>query len=220
MSRSATDLAKYFIKNNYDYPRNTFDGNMKLQKMLYFSQLIHMARKGERLFSDNMYAFKNGTVIDNVRQVYQHNNDFLVIEALNFNTDFDEVELESIKLAEKVFGHLDAATLSDLNHQQYSWQVSYENSKDTYSSYHHKERSIIDEEVIRKYDLNKISDILAVISEEDSSEEYEIVNGIKFYYDPESISIDENLLETLQSFHGDEEAYSICFDEDNGYMIY
>ena len=30
------DYAKWFLENNLDTPRNTFKGNMKLQKLLFF----------------------------------------------------------------------------------------------------------------------------------------------------------------------------------------
>ena len=59
----AIDAAKWFVNQNCDMPRNTFDGNMKLQKMLFFAQLIHLARTGELLFEDPILAFKQGSVV-------------------------------------------------------------------------------------------------------------------------------------------------------------
>ena len=41
--RKAIDFAKYFIKEELDNPRNSFDGNMKLQKLLVYSNLINLA---------------------------------------------------------------------------------------------------------------------------------------------------------------------------------
>ncbi|KIL72565.1 Panacea domain-containing protein [Bacillus badius] len=221
MSRSASDFAKYFIKNKYDYPRNTFDGNMKLQKMLYFSQLIHLTLQDEKLFEDDMYAFKNGTVIENIRQQYQFNHEATVQGALQYEPEFTEEEKRSLEIAEKIFGHLDAKTLSDLNHQQHSWITSYENSKDEISDFHHKELSIIDEDVIKSYDLATIQEVInAYFTDDDDDESFEIVNGVTFYYDPETVQIDSEVLDILESFKGEESVYSLCYDENNGYIIF
>ena len=39
----ALDYAKYFIKGGFDSNPNTYDGNMKLNKLLVFADLISMA---------------------------------------------------------------------------------------------------------------------------------------------------------------------------------
>ncbi|WP_046176200.1 Panacea domain-containing protein [Domibacillus indicus] len=220
MAKEAKNFANYFIKKEYDYPRNTFDGNMKLQKMLYFSQLIHLALQDKKLFADSMYAFKNGTVIESVRQQYQHNHYETVQEALSDEPELTEEEKRSLEIAERIFGGLDAQTLSDLNHQQYSWIESYENSKES-NGYHNKERAFIEEELIRTHDLDKIKEVIDLATaEEDDDEKYEIVNGTTFYYDPNTITMNTDLLETLENFRGEDSVYSICYDEKHGHIIF
>ena len=54
------DYAKYFIKNGADTMPNTYDGNMKLQKLLVLADLANIAEYGEPLFSEQVLAFKNG----------------------------------------------------------------------------------------------------------------------------------------------------------------
>ncbi|GMG71834.1 hypothetical protein ShirakiTB12_03020 [Priestia megaterium] len=225
MSKSAFDFAKHFINQEYDHPRNTFDGNMKLQKMLYFSQLIHLATKGEKLFEDNMYAFKNGTVVESVRQRYYHDTTRFIEEASQSEMNFSEREMESVLLAEQIFGELDAGTLSDLNHQQQSWISCFERSKDPFhDNFYHKEASIIDVEDIKALDLDSIREVIDAFyestEESDDAEVFEIVNGKKFYYNPSEIHINEPILEVLQNFEGEESVYSIYKDESNSYVIF
>ena len=45
--RDVFDFAKFFIKNGADSMPNTYDGNMKLQKLLVFADLINIAEYGE-----------------------------------------------------------------------------------------------------------------------------------------------------------------------------
>ena len=54
------DYAKWFLENDLDTPRNTFKGNMKLQKLLFFAQLISLAKNNKLLFDEEFCAFENG----------------------------------------------------------------------------------------------------------------------------------------------------------------
>ena len=68
--RDVYDFAKFFIKNGADSSPNTYDGNMKLQKLLVFADLANIAEYGEPLFGDQVLAFKNGCVVEKVRLRY------------------------------------------------------------------------------------------------------------------------------------------------------
>ena len=53
------DVAKWFIKENLDNPRNSEEGNTKLQKLLFFSQLIYMCKNnGNTMYEEKFNAFK------------------------------------------------------------------------------------------------------------------------------------------------------------------
>lgn len=54
------DYTKWFLENNLDTPRNTFKGNMKLQKLLFFAQLISLTKNNKLLFDEQFCAFENG----------------------------------------------------------------------------------------------------------------------------------------------------------------
>ena len=66
-------IAKWFINQNLDNPSNSRDGNMKLQKLLFFSQLIYMCQnKGKTMYNDEFNAFEHGMVLESVRLEYQN----------------------------------------------------------------------------------------------------------------------------------------------------
>ena len=67
--RDVFDFANFFIKNGADSMPNTYDGNMKLQKLLVFADLINIAEYGEPLFNEQVLAFENGCVVEKMREI-------------------------------------------------------------------------------------------------------------------------------------------------------
>ena len=68
--RDVYDVAKYFIKNDADSFPNTYEGNMKLQSLLVFANMIYVAEYGELLF-DDVLALKDDCVVKKVRLRYE-----------------------------------------------------------------------------------------------------------------------------------------------------
>lgn len=61
--RDVFDFAKFFIKNGADSMPNTYDGNMKLQKLLVLADLVNFAEYGELQFDEQVPALKNGCIV-------------------------------------------------------------------------------------------------------------------------------------------------------------
>lgn len=212
---TALEVAVWFIGNNCDNPRNTYDGNMKLQKLIYFSQLIHLARTGDVLFKDPIYAFINGSVVEEIRLYYKNNLTDLIKEA-GKGFSFSEQELETLQITETIFCKLTARELSELNHQHKAWQLAYKNS--LVNNVPQKRLSIMQIEDIQKHDLKRIKDMLDTF-ELNNYSHYEIINGIRFYYDPDELVISEQLLVELETFKGTDNSYYIYEDEEVGLVI-
>ncbi|MEK8128981.1 type II toxin-antitoxin system antitoxin SocA domain-containing protein [Paenibacillus filicis] len=215
---SATDAAKWFLQNNLDVPRNTFDGNMKLQKMLYFSQLIHLAKNGEPLFGENILAFKNGSVVEEVRQAYQYQHYELLAAARQQSVDYTPEQLETFRIAENIYGQLSAKKLSEINHMHQSWISAFENSQE--GRFYNKEKSIMPLEGLLVNEVPMTKEMLNTYSNYTFSDKYEVVNGIKFYYNPEEIALTADVMALLESFNGPDSAYSVYRDETAGIVIY
>lgn len=160
------DYAKWFLENNLDTPRNTFKGNMKLQKLLLFAQLISLAKNKKLLFEDEFCAFENGMVMENVRLAYKNN----LSRLLDYDRkDFSEEDLEVLKLTKNIYGSEDADTLSNMSHQFQYWK-KYLNLSNNKFDYKNKKKSVVPNKELEK-ELDNIRDVL---------DAYEIMNSNDF----------------------------------------
>lgn len=216
---SAFDVARWFIRNNLDQPRNTFDGNMKLQKLLYFSQLVHFAKYDEPLFNEPIYAFENGAVVEEIRQIYKHNNLDFVQSAYSEKINLSDEHLHTLKIVQDVFGHLTATELSHLNHKHPGWKKAFENSR--VGGRYYKELGVIPQEELKREALNVLNVIEAYEMVKRTLPAHKVINGKTFYYNPDEINIyDEEVFSILESFDGPEDSYTVYFDEKAGLVIY
>lgn len=160
------DVAKWFIENDLDNPRNTIKGNMKLQKLLFFSQLISLAKNNKLLFDDNFCAFENGMVMEKVRLKYKNNlNDFLNYQ----RNDFSDEELQILELTKNIYGNESADTLSNMTHEFDYWKKYLNNSNNIFN-YKNKNKSIVPNKELEK-ELDGIKDVLYA---------YELINSDEY----------------------------------------
>ncbi len=159
------DYAKWFLENNLDTPRNTFKGNMKLQKLLFFAQLISLAKNDKLLFEDKFCAFENGMVMENVRLLYKNDLDKL----LNYRRkDFSAEDLEVLELTKNIYGGEEADVLSNMTHQFEYWKKYLTLSIS--NNYKNKKKAEIPNEEL-KTELDNIKDVL---------DAYEIMNSQEY----------------------------------------
>ncbi len=160
------DYVKWFLENNLDTPRNTFKGNMKLQKLLFFAQLISLAKNNRLLFKEEFCAFENGMVMENVRLEYKNN----LKELLNYKRkDFSKEDLEVLELTKNIYGGETADTLSNMTHQFEYWK-KYLSLSNNGTDYKDKKKAIVPNKEL-KNELDNIKDVL---------DAYEIMNSKEF----------------------------------------
>lgn len=150
-------VAEWFIQKKLDNPSNTGKGNMKLQKLLFFSQLIYMCKNnGETMYDEMFSAFDNGMVLEPVRQEYLRNYKKLKQDASNVIVLPTKVE-ETLKITEDIFGKCSADELSELSHQFDAWS-KYLNLSIEENNFHNKEKAIVPYEELEKelYRMNKV----------------------------------------------------------------
>lgn len=203
------DIAKYFIQKHPDIQISCFDSNMKLQKLLLFAYLVNLSLNNTDLFKDNIYAFEYGCVIGDVRLKFENNFNTFIKESKNFKPNFNNKTQKVLDITDNIFGNLSAKELSELNHNFEFWKTIYEQSEKKF------EKSLIPKELIQKEKYKTTNVIESYLNKEDNLKT-EIINGIKFYYDPNEITIDDNLLSDLynMSLSADENAYTITKMED------
>lgn len=83
----AIDVAKYYLSkdpkrelfNNNIIVKNdikSYEGNVRINKYLFLTQVVYLARYGKKLFDDDFVAYTNGPVIKEIV------NDFQIITQL------------------------------------------------------------------------------------------------------------------------------------------
>lgn len=97
----ALEVSKVFLLLEHKYlkdNRNTriMLSNLKLQKMLFFSQALHMKLNGERLFDDEMEAWQFGPVVREVYKKYGVNGSLPISTFKDYNNRFIEELPEDI----------------------------------------------------------------------------------------------------------------------------
>lgn len=151
------DVAKWFMKKGLDNPSNTRKGNMKLQKLLFFAQLIFMCKNnGNTMYDERFSAFENGMVLEPVRQEYRNNYYVLEREAGQEIIMPQEVE-ETLNITTDIFGQCSADELSELSHQFETWSKYLKESIGN-ENYHNKDKAIVPYEELEKelYKMNKV----------------------------------------------------------------
>lgn len=122
------DVARWFMKQNIEGINNSKEGNMKLQKLLFFAQMMYMCRnKGNTMFEEEFNAFKNGMVLQNVLWKYQ--DDFEELEEESKETIEIPNDIEEILIATKeIFGSCTPEELSNMTHELKAWDKYYHKS--------------------------------------------------------------------------------------------
>ncbi|WNY29299.1 hypothetical protein MmiEs2_15250 [Methanimicrococcus stummii] len=123
MMKSALEIGQYFIEKS-DLS-NSWEGNTKLQKLLFFSWLIHYYKFQKSLFNDDFFAFENGPVVENVRKSYKVNYFDLKNKLL---PEYSKEEYDTLTLTNEIFGDSDCDELIELSHRSPIWEKYFKNS--------------------------------------------------------------------------------------------
>lgn len=214
--RDVYDFAKFFIKNGADSMPNTYDGNMKLQKLLVLADLASIAEFGEPLFEDQVLAFKNGCVVEKIRLRYK--NDYIGFKRDSdvYQPDFSEKEYGILKLITDIFGNATARELSEINHTFNFWKVAFQNGTDE-TGYHNKNLSVVNM-MTQTEDINRMREIISAYKEAASDvTASEMINGVTFYYD--GLVLTDEMIEQLENFSlsAGDDTYSVYLD--NGRLV-
>ncbi len=214
--RDVYEFAKFFIKNGADSRPNTYDGNMKLQKLLVLADLVNIAEYGEPLFDDQVLAFKNGCVVEKVRLRYKNDYAAFRRDSELYQPDFSEREYEVLKLVMEIFGDASPKELSDINHTFKFWKLAFENGTSS-TGYHNKDMSVVDM-MSQQSDVGKMREIISAYRETANDiTASETINGVTFYFD--GFALTDDMIDRLESFSlsADEDTYSVYLD--NGRLV-
>ncbi|WNY23535.1 hypothetical protein MmiHf6_08440 [Methanimicrococcus hongohii] len=162
-SKPASQIAKWFVQN-FDLT-NDFCDQVKLQKLLFFSWLIHKSKFDESLFDDMFYAFENGPVVKTIYPYLCYDSLFSSFkdEPLD-ETKFSENEKETLNTAYEIFHKMDWEELVEISHESPAWIKFYNDSlifeDGVFKGYHSEKAQIPKEEL--KTELQMIENVLYV----------------------------------------------------------
>ena len=108
-------VAKYFNKL-YVMKHGSNMDELKMHKMMYFSQRESLMISGNPLFNDDFQAWRLGPVLLDVRKEYMTGEPF--------SGDYGDLDESERELVESVFNRYDSYSswsLSTLSHSEYSW---------------------------------------------------------------------------------------------------
>lgn len=108
----ASYIAKRYLK---DFGERI--GEMKLHKLLYFTQRESLIRKGEPMFDEQFLAWRYGPVMVQIRSAYA--NDMLSDMP---SDEFVEQYKDVFDFVFQNYAHKDAWSLSYLSHAEVSWK--------------------------------------------------------------------------------------------------
>lgn len=134
---TAKEVAKYFLSKDDNKTlfnihlielngRTCYEGNVRLNKYLYFAQTVYLAKYGQLLFPENFIAFDNGPVIKEIMENYAS-----MQGAKNNNVNLQK-EIKSF--LDKIYKSLENATCEDLveiSHEDTAWK---EHSNNTHNA--------------------------------------------------------------------------------------
>lgn len=118
---SVLDVAGYFLTLSDPEEGDTIS-NLKLQKLLYYAQGYHLAIYDEPLFSEPIYAWMHGPVVEEVYLEYKSNGGRGIDIPEDF--DFPSIPPEQQEFLNEIyneFGQYSAWRLRNMTHAEPTW---------------------------------------------------------------------------------------------------
>lgn len=195
---SAHEVAKWFIYNNRQLANGYLDENVKLNKLLYFANLMFFCVKKELLLKDEFVAFKLGPVVFSIYKDYRYNG-------LNQIPDNDEVEgindeqKQILNIVNFVYGNKESQELINDSHKHNIWNDVKEFIPNNPPIVFENINSSVCEYFINLYKIYKSFDF--------SNIKKEVINGSIFYYNIKNLNIDDYISDLVNVPRFDEPQY-------------
>jgi uncharacterized phage-associated protein len=117
------NAARYFIVKAYEDGIEAEMTNMKVQKLLYYSQCLYLALHNEPLFEDEIQAWRYGPVCPPAYRFYcQFEAEQLPIPTKEFMLEIPDEPKEVFEEIWDNFGGYHAYRLSGMTHEEFPWK--------------------------------------------------------------------------------------------------
>ncbi|MBP0018741.1 MAG: SocA family protein [Cyanobacteria bacterium SBLK] len=118
---SARDAAQYFLALAYDNNDSAGEliSNLKLQKLLYYAQGLHLALFDRPLFTESIESWTHGPVVPEIYHEYKEYGSGSLPFPENFDySKFDDDLKEVLEEVYEVYGQFSAWKLRNLAHNE------------------------------------------------------------------------------------------------------
>jgi uncharacterized phage-associated protein len=118
---TAFDIADYFLFKAQEKGQELLS-NLKLQKLLYYSQGLHLALFGSPLFSEKIEAWTYGPVVVDVYHLYKDCEAGGIAAKEGYSSKrIDEKTKEFLNEIYEAFGQFSALRLMEISHKDQCW---------------------------------------------------------------------------------------------------
>ena len=180
----AINLAKWYLNKIPSLLYGYRDENTKLNKLLFFSNLMYYSVYDKMLIDEDFEKWDNGPVIREIYKDYRYNG---LSNEQNLNIEIDDKDtLQILQIINLVYGDMNGRELSTESHKSSIWQDAERNQKINFSNIDSKEKKLMKNifELYKNFDFNSFG--------------IEKINGNKYFYDKNNIEMTENLISDLE----------------------
>ncbi|MGI6689438.1 MAG: DUF4065 domain-containing protein [Clostridiales bacterium] len=180
----AVTLAQWFLQKNPSLCNGYNDENTKLNKLLYFANLMHHAVTGEDLIDERFEKWINGPVLRSVYRDYRYNG-LGCVSLASVPVD-DPAARKMLEIVNFVYGNKSGRELSDETHTHSIWQEQEPNGLINFANMSVTERNLMRNlyETYRHLDFDKIGT--------------EKINGNLYYFDKNELEVSEKMISELE----------------------
>lgn len=202
-------VAKWFCDNNLTVKSASFDGNLLLNKLCYYSKAMFLSLD-KNIIQKDVEAWKNGPVLPYVYGQYRYDN----LLGTNYNVDLADDEIKILKIINRVFGYLKADDISRQTHDEKPWS-SLKDKVDKKIN-----PKITDESLLNEY-KEEMLELYDCYKDEELNEKVEIINGRYFFITPDITLTDDEYSELCKLNNDDENVtYYVSRDGEGNLMVY
>lgn len=202
-------VAKWFCENNNTVKTNSYDGNVLLNKLCYYSKAMFLALD-KNIIKKDVEAWKNGPVLPFVYGEYKYR------DLLNNDCDIDlsEDEKKVLKIINRLYGYYKADDISKQTHLEQPWKSVQDKVEKQLNP------KITDEVLLKEY-KEEMLEYYDCYKDEKLDEKVEIINGRYFFITPDITLTEDEYNELLNAKYDDDNVtYYISRDNEGNLMVY
>lgn len=183
------EVAEWFIYHNPHLASGYIDENTKINKLLYFSNLLYYCVTGDTLIDEEFIAFPNGPVVFSVYRDYRYNGlNQYPHQITRFSTDIEQI----LNIINFVYGNYSTKELVKETHEHSLWKeichlipnnptINFQKVDPSLESFY---KSIFD--TYSNFDFSRL------IKEK--------IGGNTYYYIKDNLEISDDIIEELSKF--------------------